>query len=70
MNYSPSALKPKYKPTLTMAEITNTIKRVFGENEAKKPYSLLGCTSYSLISRVVAPIRTTAMNFFVSTSTV
>ena len=52
MSYSPSALKPKYKPTLTMAEITNTIKRVFGENEAKKLSSVLGCTSYSLISRV------------------
>ena len=54
MSYSPSILKPKYNPALTMAEIITTVKRVLGENEAKKPSSLLGCTSYSFISRVAA----------------
>jgi hypothetical protein len=63
MNYSPGILKPKYNPTLTMAEITNTIKRGFGEHEEKKLSSLLDCTSYSIISRVYAPTRTTAVNF-------
>ncbi len=34
MNYRSSALKTKHKPTLAMAEITNTIKIFEAENEA------------------------------------
>lgn len=67
--YIPISLKVKYKPTLTTLEITIISKRFLGENEEELS-SLLGCTSYSLISRVFTSILTVAVNFFNSTSTV
>jgi hypothetical protein len=38
MKLGSGILKPKYNPTLTMAEITNIIKRVFGEKRREKTF--------------------------------
>ena len=63
-------LKAKYNPTLTIDETIIIVMRVFGESEDKELSSLLGCTSYSFICRVIVLTLTVAVNCFISTSTV
>jgi hypothetical protein len=65
--WNPSALKPKYKSALTKADIMNSVKRSFGENE--KAFFTFRLHVIFSISRVVVLTRTTAVNFLVSNST-